>query len=265
MAAPSGGTPPRGRGRRLSGREEGRGARNTPARAGTTPQRARRDTGPQEHPRAGGDDGNHGGCRDSNTGTPPRGRGRRHPLHPGRLPVRNTPARAGTTSAPSVSPTTRSEHPRAGGDDTFTVRHPLRERGTPPRGRGRLPLGVVHGAVPGNTPARAGTTYSLASARSTGTEHPRAGGDDLTGAGGERISYGTPPRGRGRRVGATLLGVQRRNTPARAGTTLAELGLYRRSRAQSISPSKSTGYQRSRPAVRRAHPCSFRAGSTMIA
>ncbi|MCA1677038.1 MAG: hypothetical protein LC799_34285, partial [Actinobacteria bacterium] len=46
---------------------------------------------------------------------------------------------------------------------------------------------------------------------------------------------GTPPRGRGRRQRDQRLMFGTGNTPARAGTTLAELGLYRRSRAQSIS------------------------------
>ena len=92
----------------------------------------------------------------------------------------NTPARAGTTSGRRCCPGSTAEHPRAGGDDAFTVaannlsgEHPraggddfaamvnaVVVRGTPPRGRGRHHPGRRGAPTNRNTPARAGTTMT---------------------------------------------------------------------------------------------------------
>ena len=236
------GTPPRGRGRLRRHGCERRRTRNTPARAGTTWSRTSLTSPIREHPRAGGDDPRnqrrHGG-RSGNTparagddphrrgrhgcryGTPPRGRGRQEHRPRPPVPVRNTPARAGTTR-PVTRPQTRGqEHPRAGGDDFRTSMlswihcgTPPRGRGrrvhrrgeqslggTPPRGRGRLRRDGERGSGQRNTPARAGTTSPWAPGSPYQPEHPRAGGDDDDHHGVVIEGAGTPPRGRGRRRG----------------------------------------------------------------
>ena len=117
-----------------------------------------------------------------------------------------------------------TEHPRAGGDDAFTIAASNSLGGTPPRGRGR-----PDGAAPAhlarrNTPARAGTTPAYFGGASLLLEHPRAGGDDIVRRHSPHRYSGTPPRGRGRRMrGAGGAGVER-NTPARAGTTSPQGG-----------------------------------------
>ena len=98
------GTPPRGRGRPVHAGRDRRRVRNTPARAGTTPDPISPHTSHAEHPRAGGDDlCSHDSSRLSN-GTPPRGRGRHVDRAEPEHPLRNTPARAGTTRSAASGP-----------------------------------------------------------------------------------------------------------------------------------------------------------------
>ncbi len=91
---------------------------NTPARAGRTPTGLWPARASTEHPRAGGEDKLWALAVIALNGTPPRGRGRR--LVGGRVEGdrRNTPARAGKTAAAAAARSRRSEHPRAGGEDT---------------------------------------------------------------------------------------------------------------------------------------------------
>ena len=112
--------------------------------------------------------------------------------------VRNTPARAGTTTTDGTPTAAAWEHPRAGGDDISIRIAPALTRGTPPRGRGRqVPRVDLPGQL-GNTPARAGTTCFRWSPRPPAAEHPRAGGDDAEIDDLAKETPGTPPRGRGR-------------------------------------------------------------------
>ena len=173
------GTPPRGRGRLPRELGELLHHRNTPARAGTTLRSAAAAVACAEHPRAGGDDSSPCASSSSSRGTPPRGRGR-HVLtgqRPG--PARNTPARAGTTTPCSALGHGPGEHPRAGGDDMGAQIAHNHGAGTPPRGRGRHERIRDPGIGQGNTPARAGTTWSPKARRWSVMEHPRAGGDDI--------------------------------------------------------------------------------------
>ncbi len=217
------GTPPRGRGRPSRGRRWVHRPRNTPARAGTTNQWSAKNTGQREHPRAGGDDVPVPWFAAPEYGTPPRGRGRR--LGVSRLldVEGNTPARAGTTTRSPMPARSRSEHPRAGGDDDLVAPRGHEGDGTPPRGRGRRDVRRHERAAHGNTPARAGTTLIASTSAHVVEEHPRAGGDDsLFGSHRARVP-GTPPRGRGRHHRRGALVDASWNTPARAGTTTSAL------------------------------------------
>jgi len=193
------GTPPRGRGRHPEDPEQSDEVGNTPARAGTTTSPGSRPCPWREHPRAGGDDWCRAWPYSFSPGTPPRGRGRLTPQTTLCLLLRNTPARAGTTHC--------------------GVRQSSPQTGTPPRGRGRLGPGGDVRPPDRNTPARAGTTTSTVRRCGGPVEHPRAGGDDQLHGGGPLAGAGTPPRGRGRPALDEADAVDRRNTPARAGTT----------------------------------------------
>jgi len=173
----------------------------------------------REHPRAGGDDRRCGAAARWAAGTPPRGRGRQLHTWRGLMSLRNTPARAGTTRGKRARSSSKTEHPRAGGDDR---RHQPGDGpvvGTPPRGRGRRLQQCPVQETTRNTPARAGTTRRRRSSAPPAMEHPRAGGDDSTPGRRRRCVLGTPPRGRGRRCAAPRGAAPDGNTPARAGTT----------------------------------------------
>ncbi len=114
---PARGTPPRRRGGQLDLGVAHVGVRNTPASAGRTRSWARVRCQKAEHPRVGGEDTTWRPSWSLMRGTPPRRRGG---LGGGLLFVgllRNTPASAGRTSTRPSWTTSRSEHPRVGGED----------------------------------------------------------------------------------------------------------------------------------------------------
>ncbi len=78
---------------------------------------------------------------------------------------------------------------------------------------------TIVGAMNGITPALAGSTCASITSTSTGTDHPRAGGEHLSASLPTGDGVGSPPRWRGARglagVYLTLGGI----TPALAGST----------------------------------------------
>ena len=95
----------------------------------------------------------------------------------------------------------------------------MAKEGTPPRMRGRHLLADRLGQQRRNTPADAGTTVWPRPGPGDDPEHPRGCGDDALLAVGAAVSYGTPPRMRGRPHPQHRRPVALRNTPADAGTT----------------------------------------------
>src|SRR5439155_14683713 len=91
--------------------------RLTPACAGTTRRPPTSTSSRSAHPRVRGDDmkENYGGYLDF--GSPPRARGRRDESTLRALPLRLTPACAGTTGDRCRRPERPSAHPRVRGDD----------------------------------------------------------------------------------------------------------------------------------------------------
>ncbi len=213
------GTPPRRRGGRSS-RVAGRlGERNTPASAGRTTSTTKTSTPPTEHPRVGGEDLGPGGLPHRSAGTPPRRRGGLQTLRPPAHGYRNTPASAGRTPPWSGSCSSRTEHPRVGGEDEAADFNSFSLSGTPPRRRGGRDGVDVPALVGRNTPASAGRTRSSPSWAPTSAEHPRVGGEDALEAAQKRKKVGTPPRRRGGPPRRTPQTRPRRNTPASAGRT----------------------------------------------
>lgn len=105
-----------------------------------------------------------------------------------------------------------------------------RVRGRPsPRRRRRLPRRKIA--------ARAGTTRCWTAGASRPREDPRACGDDPEQPRVAVRTQGRSPRMRGRPTMSPGTPSSIWKIPAHAGTTLAELGFYRRGRANSISPS----------------------------
>ena len=150
---------------------------NTPACAGTNLPTPASKPARWEHPRVRGDEeGNHR-HGDRPQGTPPRARGRELVVCEKRTRQGNTPACAGTRRRTASAIRRWWEHPRVRGDEQVPGHRRWRDRGTPPRARGRdLPEPGERGGA-GNTPACAGTSR-LKSRRHVSTpEHPRVRGD----------------------------------------------------------------------------------------
>ena len=213
------GSPPRGRGRRLSWPASDGGRGLTPAWAGTTGSWSGNGAQSRAHPRVGGDDSSLMRRRLLAAGSPPRGRGRRE-LDVALLPgVGLTPAWAGTTSRYRDPSSPGRAHPRVGGDDREQVASSVTGEGSPPRGRGRLSILSVDDQGEGLTPAWAGTTDLQDCGQWQSWAHPRVGGDDWMGFSTASRGVGSPPRGRGRREARHGARTVRGLTPAWAGTT----------------------------------------------
>ena len=151
-------------------------------------------------------------------GSPPHGRGKVLCSVFGVLPHRITPAWAGKSSSTRTRLPIRWDHPRMGGEKPphwwrssitedhprvggekllfqFGVRYPL---GSPPRGRGKVDVGIPMLAPVRITPAWAGKSAVSSARAGSNKDHPRVGGEKLM---PPRMGFwlrGSPPRGRGK-------------------------------------------------------------------
>ena len=150
------GSPPRGRGKARSICMKGSGSRITPAWAGKSRERRSADSPGQDHPRVGGEKLNLILLVTTPGGSPPRGRGKVN-FSPQLFPRYGiTPAWAGKSwRSRSGCPTSR-DHPRVGGEKSSATISTCCSPGSPPRGRGKVVVGVVCGLCNGITPAWAG-------------------------------------------------------------------------------------------------------------
>ena len=175
-------------------------------------------------------------------GSPPRLRGQQARRGGEILPVRFTPADAGTTPVLPLSRWLATVHPRACGDHPVSRSLFERRSGSPPRAWGRRD-GQPHRADQRRfTPMRVGTTGSarrasrrrsvhprtrgtIAVGRRAGaltTVHPHTRGDDRLLLSGDFGQLGSPPRTRGQLQPAARVLHVRRFTPTRVGTTHRE-------------------------------------------
>ena len=152
------GPSPRGRGTRRVHRHRTAVCRSIPARAGnTTPWLALSSRTPV-HPRAGGEHPLVANKLDYLYGPSPRGRGTPNTVRFRRDGRRSIPARAGNTGPCGSSITSRSVHPRAGGEHERAIPTAARRIGPSPRGRGTRPFRRLQVAHRRSIPARAGNT-----------------------------------------------------------------------------------------------------------
>ncbi len=193
----------------------------TPACAGTTPHGPLCSAQPREDPRVRGDDFLLRDESTTNTGGPPRARGRLPQRQADRLLVGRTPACAGTTTAELRLVTTIKEDPRVRGDDWRYANNETPDEGGPPRARGRLPGVSLDAGMERRTPACAGTTCARSPASPHPGEDPRVRGDDDPDAKAPKWEAGGPPRARGRRAVCRRRQREQGRTPACAGTTTA--------------------------------------------
>ena len=173
------GSSPRGRGKRILDARFGGQVGLIPAWAGKTGA-VQVETGkPRAHPRVGGENSTPLAASWAVMGSSPRGRGKR--AHSLRLALQPglIPAWAGKTPcsrAPSGLP---PAHPRVGGENLPDEIATCQAGGSSPRGRGKL-RGVLHGDLDFRLiPAWAGKTPHTPCLLSSGTAHPRVGGENF--------------------------------------------------------------------------------------
>ena len=193
------GSSPRGRGKR----EEPARRRNRrwliPARAGKTASSCRARVDRAAHPRAGGENAEHRADPVDESGSSPRGRGKRR--------------------IPATQDLRRGLIPARAGKTRRCRREPVKERGSSPRGRGKLDQRGRRGAERRLIPARAGKTQIAVVVAGGEEAHPRAGGENDARYIPLIHERGSSPRGLGKRHGRprprALIGL----IPARAGKT----------------------------------------------
>ncbi len=213
------GSSPRERGApQDTGLIDGRGGL-IPARAGSTQTWRRWVRRRPAHPRASGEHHVVLGRGAVVVGSSPRERGAHTSA---RLPVRQgglIPARAGSTTSRTSSPTPWGAHPRASGEHKWLMTTPSGVKGSSPRERGAPDPSGREVAVVGLIPARAGSTARWWSGSRRGRAHPRASGEHDGAADDDRVCGGSSPRERG--APSIVLRSSRSSglIPARAGST----------------------------------------------
>ena len=163
----------------------------------------------------------YGGSSDS--GSPPRGRGKAA-CHSALCPRRRiTPAWAGKRFCKEIAPPSVEDHPRMGGEKILEPSMGVGNFGSPPRGRGKAEPVAAGNCLPGIIPAWAGKRYATELADHEKRNHPRVGGEKVRLRWKPKSKKGSPPHGRGKGL-RQLSGVaHHRSTPAWAGKSLPVL------------------------------------------
>ena len=194
------GSSPRGRGKPRRRPESHRRCRLIPAWAGKTCVCVRRSLSRRAHPRVGGENLTPAGRLVIDGGSSPRGRGKRDRDIRRRLQGRLIPAWAGKTRY-RVRPRHRlGAHPRVGGENLARAVSVVRPGGSSPRGRGKQINIIVCINSTRLIPAWAGKTSTRTSINWLFTAHPRVGGENCWHEWTGRLSSGSSPRGRGKRL-----------------------------------------------------------------
>ena len=236
------GSPPRGWGKLGCQRRRKRGDRFTPTRVGKTHSSAAFVQNFTVHPHAGGENGHSDGSAPFQSGSPPRGWGKRpirdsapwrHSVHPHaggenplppplrRHPLRFTPTRVGkTTHRPAVIIIIRFTPTRVG--KTFCLAISIYGPTVHPHAGGENgKLRIVITCVYRFTPTRVGKTDTVSTMIGTRAVHPHAGGENSRWPKAPHAEHGSPPRGWGKLILQCWARVWVRFTPTRVGKTCA--------------------------------------------
>ena len=172
------GSPPRGRGKVQSSFLLPDIYGITPAWAGKSGLRRFPCTGHGDHPRVGGEKATAQSGSGSARGSPPRGRGKDDASIAQNTADRITPAWAGKRGCNRAHSGEGRDHPRVGGEKIYVVPEIDIERGSPPRGRGKVDQ------------EKSKEQHEL--------DHPRVGGEKSWNGWLNSCRKGSPPRGRGK-------------------------------------------------------------------
>ena len=194
----TGGSSPRGRGKRQIDTPASRRRGLIPARAGKTCRCRHPHRAAPAHPRAGGENPGAwwlpvvaGGSSPRGRGKPsvsgdghflsgssPRGRGKLANAVPGASGKRLIPARAGKTGPRAGQRSREAAHPRAGGENALAAVGVEPAEGSSPRGRGKQTVWRAGKHRVRLIPARAGKTRPSFGPNLPLRAHPRAGGEN---------------------------------------------------------------------------------------
>ena len=221
-ASPAGaapGSPPRMRGKHPHQSNLSGNLRITPAHAGKTTAGLSRSLPISDHPRACGENGDDSITAWRLNGSPPRMRGKLNSEREKSRLKRITPAHAGKTPAKYLTAAQTADHPRACGENLLKIKIYHLLHGSPPRMRGKQKAPDRASSRGRITPAHAGKTFVNGKRYYSTTDHPRACGENTLPFGSTFVSFGSPPRMRGKRYFDTCATLDERITPAHAGKT----------------------------------------------
>ena len=192
------GSPPRGRGKGWPPPPLGLSPRITPAWAGKSTALIPGLACARDHPRVGGEKAACWSAGRADTGSPPRGRGKGYAAGFAMYLDGITPAWAGKRAGQCWGLCSARDHPRVGGEKTLPRAPGGRAQGSPPRGRGKDYRRTMPTGKPRITPAWAGKRPCQERPVEGRRDHPRVGGEKITGGRCLPVSRGSPPRGRGK-------------------------------------------------------------------
>ena len=151
----------------------------------------------QDHPRVCGEQAIYV-CRwVRDEGSPPRVRGTVWAAYPRKQAKGITPACAGNSDTLPISPIVPRDHPRVCGEQQNQITLVDIFRGSPPRVRGTVPIGMQVVYIFRITPACAGNSSLPSSNRKPMQDHPRVCGEQPMAGTRGRQKQGSPPRVRG--------------------------------------------------------------------
>ena len=150
-------------------------------------------------------------------GSPPRRRGKEGAQLAEKTGIRITPAWAGKRRISTMTACITRDHPRVGGEKLSSGAYVAKDKGSPPRRRGKGVNVNCSADDIGITPAQAGKSPGSASGWPRRRDHPRAGGEKLMGRPRRSVGAGSPPRRRGKDSSGEPANGSIRITPAQAG------------------------------------------------
>ncbi len=190
-----------------------------PARAGNSFSKYQEIIVYPVHPRACGEQKSPLGPAMRSSGSSPRVRGTEGQGRGQNRLRRFIPARAGNSCPGAAGHRPRTVHPRACGEQTWTLSAPVGQSGSSPRVRGTVGWPPRQRTAPRFIPARAGNRRSRAPLRLHIAVHPRACGEQCDGCPHPSRPRGSSPRVRGTVYHHPANVASSRFIPARAGNS----------------------------------------------
>ena len=198
-------------------KSDGKDSRITPACAGKSLIEYSGNTGRRDHPRVCGEKKLAEFEDETGAGSPPRMRGKVAIQRDLIASSGITPAYAGKRDHPFHLSRVRRDHPRVCGEKRSQPRTAARQRGSPPRMRGKAAERLQKNRQVRITPAYAGkSAVDFGFGLRTG-DHPRVCGEKFPVRARRRMSEGSPPRMRGKALLAQCRSCRVGITPAYAG------------------------------------------------